>query len=55
MVQTIVDNIGVMIFDFNGLAPSLKIQYFHDMVEQKARRNGIAAIGFRNSSGINTN
>ncbi len=53
-VRAIVDKNSVMIVDFDGLAPSLKIQYFHDKLERKARKNGIAAIGFRNSSGIST-
>jgi LDH2 family malate/lactate/ureidoglycolate dehydrogenase len=53
-IETIVDKNGIMLIDFHGLAPSLKIQHFHDEIERKAQRNGIAAIGFRNSSGINT-
>jgi LDH2 family malate/lactate/ureidoglycolate dehydrogenase len=53
-VGTLVDNAGVTIFDFNGLAPSLKIRAIHDDIERKARNNGIAAVGFRNSSGIIT-
>jgi L-2-hydroxycarboxylate dehydrogenase (NAD+) len=53
-VGTLVDNAGVTIFDFNGLAPSLKIRAIHDEVERKAKNNGIAAVGFRNSSGIIT-
>ena len=53
-IQTIADKNGVMLIDFDGLAPSLKIQHFHDEMERKAQSNGIAAIGFRNSSGIST-
>ncbi|MFO7713585.1 Ldh family oxidoreductase [Desulfosarcina sp.] len=53
-VETIVDQAGVTILDFNGLAPSLKIRSIHDEIERKARKNGIAAIGFRNSAGITT-
>ena len=53
-VGTLVDKPGVTIFDFNGLAPSLKIRSLHDEIERKARGNGIAAVGFRNSSGIIT-
>ena len=53
-VGTLVDNAGVTIFDFNGLAPSLKIRAIHDEIERKAKKNGIAAVGFRNSSGIIT-
>ncbi len=53
-VQTIVDKNSVMIIDFDGLAPSLMIQNYHDELERRALRYGMAAIGFRNSSGINT-
>jgi ureidoglycolate dehydrogenase (NAD+) len=53
-VETIVDKNSVMVLDFNGLAPSLKIKQIHDEIEKRAQVNGIAALGFRNSSGITT-
>jgi LDH2 family malate/lactate/ureidoglycolate dehydrogenase len=53
-VETVVDKTGVMVLNFDGLAPSLKIKYVHDELERRARKNGIAALGFHNSSGITT-
>ncbi len=49
-----VDKAGVLLFDFKGLAPALKIKSIHDALEEKARACGIAAAGFRNSSGVVT-
>jgi len=37
---TLVDNAGVTIFDFNGLAPSLKIQAIHDELSAKPETTG---------------
>ena len=45
---------GVLLADFNGLAPTLKIKYIHDELEIRAKKSGIAAAGFRNSSGVIT-
>jgi ureidoglycolate dehydrogenase (NAD+) len=53
-VKSIVDKKSIMVLDFNGLAPSLKIKQIHDEIEKRARESGIAALGFRNSSGITT-
>ena len=53
-VETIVDNESVMLLDFHGLAPGLKIKEIHDELERRARKNGIAAAGFHSSSGIIT-
>jgi ureidoglycolate dehydrogenase (NAD+) len=53
-LTTLLDKPGFRLFDFNGLAPSLKIKELHDTLEQKARANGLAALGFRNSGGIVT-
>jgi L-2-hydroxycarboxylate dehydrogenase (NAD+) len=49
-----VDRAGVMVLNFNGLAPSLNMKSLHDELETRARRCGIAALGFRNSSGVIT-
>lgn len=49
-----VDKESVLLLDFGGLAPSLKIKYVHDELERRSRRNGMAAVGFRNSSGVIT-
>jgi L-lactate dehydrogenase len=48
------DKAGVLLADCRGLAPSLKIKSIHDALTDKARRNGIAAAGIINSSGIIT-
>ena len=53
-VKTLIKKESVLLLDFNGLAPALKIKFIHDELEQRARKNGIAAVGFRNSSGIIT-
>lgn len=49
-----VDKESVLLLDFGGLAPALKIKYVHDELERRARRNGMAAVGFRNSAGVIT-
>jgi len=49
-----VDKESVLLLDFDGLAPTLKLKYIHDELERRARRNGMAAVGFRNSSGLIT-
>lgn len=49
-----VDKESVLLLDLGGLAPSLKLKYVHDELERRARKNGIAAVGFRNSSGVIT-
>jgi LDH2 family malate/lactate/ureidoglycolate dehydrogenase len=46
------DRESVLLLDFNGLAPTLKLMYIHDQLERRARSNGMAVVGFRNSSGI---
>jgi LDH2 family malate/lactate/ureidoglycolate dehydrogenase len=53
-IESEVDRESVLLLDFKRLAPSLKIKYMHDEIEQRARKNGMAAVGFRNSSGIIT-
>lgn len=53
-METLVDRDGVLLFDCNGLAPSLHIGAIHDSLATRARRNGIAAAGLINSSGIIT-
>ena len=45
---------GTFIVDFSGLPPSVKLKYVHDELFTRAGRNGIAAAGLRNSSGIIT-
>jgi len=49
-----VDKAGLLLVDFKGLAPALKIKYIHDQLEKKARACGMAAAGFRNTSGVVT-
>ena len=53
-VTLLVDKGAVTVMDFNGLAPSLKIKTIHDTLAGRARQFGMAAAGFRNSSGIIT-
>jgi LDH2 family malate/lactate/ureidoglycolate dehydrogenase len=53
-IRTEVEKEGIMVLDFGGLAPSLKLKYVHDELESRCRKNGIAAIGFHNSAGIIT-
>ena len=49
-----VDRESVLILDFNGLAPALKIKFIHDEIEARAAKNGIAVVGFRNSAAVIT-
>jgi len=53
-VANIVDKESVLIMDFHGLSPSLKLKKVHDELERRAKRNGIAATGLINTSGIIT-
>jgi LDH2 family malate/lactate/ureidoglycolate dehydrogenase len=53
-VTPLVDRGAVTVMDFNGLAPSLKIKTIHDILAVRARQFGLAAAGFRNSSGVIT-
>ncbi len=53
-VKRVVDKGGVTVLDFDGLAPSLMIKELHHEIENKARQNGISALGLRNSAGIIT-
>jgi LDH2 family malate/lactate/ureidoglycolate dehydrogenase len=53
-VTPLIDNGAVTVMDFNGLAPSLKIKAIHDTLRDRARRFGLAAAGFRNTSGVIT-
>jgi len=46
------DKESVLLLDFQNLAPALKLKYIHDELERRARKNGMAAVGLRNSSGI---
>ena len=46
------DRESVLLLDFSGLAPTLKLKYIHDQLERRARKNGMAAVGFRNSAAI---
>jgi LDH2 family malate/lactate/ureidoglycolate dehydrogenase len=53
-VTLLVDKGAVTVMDFNGLAPSLKIKKIHDTLADRAGQFGLAAAGFRNSSGVIT-
>jgi LDH2 family malate/lactate/ureidoglycolate dehydrogenase len=53
-IQTLAEKPGLKLLDLGGLAPSLKIKEMHDALEQKARANGVASLGFRNSGAIIT-
>lgn len=45
---------AMLILDFCGLAPGLKLKYVHDELQERCQKNGIAAVGLRNSAGIIT-
>jgi len=53
-IEMVVDRAGVLLADCRGLAPSLRIKAIHDRLADKAGRNGIAAAGIINGSGIIT-
>ena len=50
----IIEKPGIILYDFNQLPPSLKIEEIQSNLEKKARKNGIAAAGIVNSAGIIT-
>lgn len=53
-VTKVHEKAGVLIYDFNGLAPALKIKLIHDELENRAKEHGLAAVGIYNSSGLYT-
>jgi ureidoglycolate dehydrogenase (NAD+) len=53
-VETIVDKESALLLNFNGLAPSLRLKWAHDELQKRARKYGMAALGFHNSAGITT-
>lgn len=52
--ETVVTKPGIRVINCHGLGPSLKIKEIHDDLAQRAKSNGIAAMGFYNSSGVIT-
>jgi len=49
-----VDKPSALLFNCNDLSPSLRIKYFHDELEKRAKTNGISMLGINNSGGIHT-
>ena len=49
-----VDKPSALLINCNDLSPSLKIKYFHDELEKRAKINGISMLGINNSGGIHT-
>ena len=43
---------GVLVYDFHGLPPSLKMPSIHGELERRAKKNGVAAAGIINGGGI---
>jgi len=43
-----------LLYNFNGLAPSVKIKQIHDELEARAKEHGIAMVGIRNSLGMHS-
>ncbi len=52
VVEVEADKPGALLYNFNGLSPSLKIKTIHDELEKRAKSNGIAMIGINNSGGL---
>lgn len=52
--KLLVDKESVLVFDFQGLPPSLKMPAIHADLERRAKKNGLAAAGINNSGGIIT-
>lgn len=50
----VVDKAGVVVYDGNGLAPSLRLKKIHDDLAERAGRHGMAAAGLVNTAGIVT-
>ncbi len=53
-VETMFELPSLLKLNFNGLAPSLKIKWMHDQLEEKAKKNGIAILTVDNSAGMHT-
>lgn len=51
-IDIVSDKPGALLYNFNGLSPSLKIKSIHDELEKRAKANGIAMIGMNNSGGL---
>ncbi len=49
-----VDLPGLSKIDFNGLSPSPKIKWIHDILEKKTKANGISLVSVVNSDGMHT-
>lgn len=49
-----VDKPSALLINCHDLSPSLKIKYFHDELEKRAKINGISMLGINNSGGIHT-
>lgn len=43
-----------LLINFNKLGPSLQLKFIHDKLIQKAKKTGIATVGFNNSAGTST-
>lgn len=48
------DRESILLTDFKGLAGTLKLKYIHDEAERRSRKNGVAVVGIRNTSGLIT-
>jgi LDH2 family malate/lactate/ureidoglycolate dehydrogenase len=51
-IKTDVDKGASLLLNFMGLAPSIKLQWLHDEIEQRAHRYGISFVGFYNTGGV---
>lgn len=53
-IETQVNKKSLLLLNFNGLAPSLKLKYLHDELEKRAKANGISAIGINKPGGLDS-
>jgi len=49
-IKVLVDKQAVMLLDFACLGSTLKLKYMHDELEKRAKKYGIASLGFKNSA-----
>lgn len=53
-INIAVNKPSIILLDFKGLAPALKIKYIHDELTLRAKKNGVACVGVKNSGGFHT-
>jgi len=51
-IEKVVDKGASALFNFNRLAPSVKLKWLHDEIKKRSGRYGVSCIGFYNTGGL---